>query len=360
MPRPLPACALAALVACAGGPAPKGADSAADTAAPGRVVGPSPYTLDDTLRLQHVQALGTHNSTHLRDDPIVHPSHDYAHAPLDVQLEEQGVRQFELDLHLHESLGWQVFHLPAVDDETTCLQLADCLGLLKAWSDRNPWHLPLVIWFEPKDEDLDAAIPELELFLDRHDELEQAVLDVIPAELIVTPDELRGDHPDLPSALAAAGGWPTLGQLRGRFIFSMLDSDAHRAAYLEGHPALEGRLMFVDADAPADPFAAIFKINDAVRDAAEVQAALAAGMMVTSNIDGAGSTDAEAQASLEGSLAAGAHHLSTDYPAPVPERGYHAQIPGGTPARCHPTLAPAGCTAAEVEDLAAARALAGG
>jgi hypothetical protein len=324
------------------------------------VVGPSPYTLDDTLRLQHVQALGTHNSTHLRDDPIVHPSHDYAHAPLDVQLEEQGVRQFELDLHLHESLGWQVFHLPAVDDETTCLQLADCLGLLKAWSDRNPWHLPLVIWFEPKDEDLDAAIPELELFLDRHDELEQAVLDVIPAELIVTPDELRGDHPDLPSALAAAGGWPTLGQLRGRFIFSMLDSDAHRAAYLEGHPALEGRLMFVDADAPADPFAAIFKINDAVRDAAEVQAALAAGMMVTSNIDGAGSTDAEAQASLEGSLAAGAHHLSTDYPAPVPERGYHAQIPGGTPARCHPTLAPAGCTAAEVEDLAAARALAGG
>ena len=180
---------------------------------------------------------------------------------------------------------------------------------------------------------------------------------MIPAARIFTPDELRGDHPDLPTALAA-DGWPTLGAMRGRFLFAMLDSDKHRAAYLEGAPALEGRLMFVDADTPADPFAATFKINNAVADAALVAEVAAAGMLVTSNIDGAGSDDAEAQASLDGSLAAGAHLLSTDYPAPVPERAYFAQIPGGTPARCNPLTAPAECTPNEIEDLARARALA--
>jgi hypothetical protein len=359
----LAALTLPALLAC--GPAPKGGDGDAgddsggvDTGAGPPARGPSPYTLDEVLRLTDAQALGTHNSYHLRSDRLVDPSHDYDHAPLDVQLEEQGVRQFELDLHLHASLGWQVFHLPGdVDEGTTCLALADCLGTILAWSDRNPWHLPLTIWLEPKDEDLDWAIPELEQFVDRHDELERAILDVIPAARIFTPDELRGEHPDLPTALAAEG-WPTLGALRGRFLFAMLDSDNHRAAYLAGAPALQGRLMFVDADTPADPFAATFKINNAVADAALVAEVAAAGMLVTSNIDGAGSDDAEAQASLEGSLAAGAHLLSTDYPAPVPERAYFAQIPGGTPARCNPLTAPAACTPNEIEDLARARALA--
>ena len=354
---PVPPPIILMLLAC-GGPAGTKAAGAAggDTGAP--ALGPSPYTLDDQLRYNHIQALGTHNSYHLRSPRIVDPSHDYDHAPLEVQLEEQGVRQFELDIHLHRDLGWQVFHLPGdIDEGTTCLALADCLGALKAWSDANPYHLPLTVWLEPKDEDLDWAIAELEPFIERHDELERAILDVIPAERILSPDALRGGHVDLPTALAA-DGWPTLGALRGRFVFALLDSDAHRAAYLQSAPALEGRLLFVDADSPADPFAALFKINDAVGDADAVAQALAAGMVVTSNIDGAGSTDADAQRSLDGSLAAGAHLLSTDFPAPVPERSYFAQIPGGTPARCHPSLAPTACTPAEVEDLARARQLA--
>jgi hypothetical protein len=211
---------------------PKPSGDSADSADPGP--GPSPYTLDDTLRLQHVQALGTHNSTHIEPDSVIHPSHAYTHPPLTTQLVEHGVRAFELDIHLHVDDGFHVFHLPNVDAETTCLRLADCLGEIKAWSQANPWHLPLMIWMEPKDEDLDSIVPEYELFGERHDEWEDAILASLPRETIFTPDDLRGEHADLPTAIAE-GGFPTLGELRGKVVLSMLDSDNHRTAYLEGH-----------------------------------------------------------------------------------------------------------------------------
>jgi hypothetical protein len=322
--------------------------STPDTADPGP--GPSPYGLDDTLRLHHVQALGTHNSTHIEPDPVVHPSHAYTHAPLGTQLRDQGVRAFELDLHLHVEDGWHVFHLPNVDAETTCLRLADCLGAIRGWSEAHPWHLPLMIWVEPKDEDLDLAVPDYTLFGDRHDEMDAAFVDGLGRDRVFTPDALRGDHEDLPTALAAAGGWPTLGDLRGKVVLSLLDSGDHRAAYLDGHPALEGRLMFVDSGEPTDPWAATFKINDAAAEAERVTSLVEAGFLVTSNLDDGPASDATTGAAhLAASLAAGANFLMSDRPAPVD--GWSSAIPGGTPAACNPVSAPESCTPDEVEAL---------
>ena len=68
------------------------------------------YPLDDELRLHHVQVRGTHNSYHVEPETVIHPSHAYSHAPLDVQLETQGVRTFELDLHRMGDT-FDVFHL---------------------------------------------------------------------------------------------------------------------------------------------------------------------------------------------------------------------------------------------------------
>ncbi|HUF34152.1 MAG TPA: Ca2+-dependent phosphoinositide-specific phospholipase C, partial [Acidimicrobiales bacterium] len=55
------------------------------------------------LRMNHVQARGTHNSYH-RDPMFPGREHseigwDYSHRPLAHQLEHQGVRQVELDIH---------------------------------------------------------------------------------------------------------------------------------------------------------------------------------------------------------------------------------------------------------------------
>jgi hypothetical protein len=83
---------------------------------------PDPYPRDDVLRLNHAQAVGTHNSYHLRSPLYPNgPPHDfdYEHAPLDVQLGEQGVRKFEFDLYWDQDNGlFQVHHENFFDDAT--------------------------------------------------------------------------------------------------------------------------------------------------------------------------------------------------------------------------------------------------
>ncbi len=55
------------------------------------------------LTLQHAQFKGTHNSYHLITTPLA--EWDYEHLPLERQLGEQGVRQFELDIYRDPNTG---------------------------------------------------------------------------------------------------------------------------------------------------------------------------------------------------------------------------------------------------------------
>ncbi len=317
-----------------------------DDATPDR--GPSPYALDDLLQLPHVQAKGTHNSYHLEPDPVWSPSHRYSHAPLDVQLEEQGVRQFELDLHYRSGVGFQIFHLPAIDGESTCLDLVDCLATIRGWSNANPWHLPIMIWIEPKDEDADSLDPELELLSGKWDAFDQALIDGLGRDRIVTPDDVRGSHATLPEAIEG-DGWPTLGTMRGKVLFAMLDGGDARDEYVQGRPNAQGRVLFPGSDSPDQPWAAMFKINNAAGEAARVADLVSRGFVVTSNAGSAEGGDDNPQHWAD-SLAAGANFLSTDLPGEDPVEWF-ASIPGGTPARCNPVSAPPECVESELEIL---------
>ena len=312
------------------------------------------YPLDDVLRYNHVQARGTHNSTHIEPEFPVDPSHEYTHLALSDQLQLQGVRQFELDLHYRNDGVIEVFHLPAVDEDTTCRRFTDCLQELKDWSNANPLHTPITIWMELKDE-LDALTVDYDVFDGRIHTVEEHILSVLPAFRVLTPDEVRGSHPTLPDAIAA-DGWPTLGALRGRFVFSLLESGAHRDEYLAAHPGLEGALLFVNGNDGTQPWDAMFKINNAQSDFDTVQERVSAGFVVTCNADSADSDPADNAAKRDASLASGAQYLSSDRPAADSGGdGYWLEIPGGTPARCNPVSAPAACTAADVESLPARR-----
>ncbi|MCP4804757.1 MAG: hypothetical protein GY913_30265 [Proteobacteria bacterium] len=299
--------------------------------------GPNPHGLDDQLRLNHVQAEGSHNSTHIEPDAPVDDSHRYTHAPLGDQLDQQGVRQVELDLHLTEDGTWQIFHLPVVDAETTCLELVDCLQDLKDWSNAAEWGLPIMVWMEPKD-DVDHMVEGLQA-IEEYDTLEETILSVWPRERILTPDDVRGDHADLPTALAE-DGWPTLGEVRGKVVFAMLDAGAHREAYIEGAPALEGRLLFVDSSSMEDPYAATFK--DGGHE--DTRTWSAAGFLVTVNAGSLKNTPEQNSAEVEAAFDAGAHFVATDFPDNI-------EIPGGTPARCHVLTAPTECTSQDIEGL---------
>lgn len=291
--------------------------------------------LDDVLRLSHAQAKGTHNSYHLAPESTAVAEWNYSHAPLEVQLVDQGVRQVELDVHRDEDGVLRVYHIALVDAATTCETLYDCLAALNAASAALGDHLPLLVTLEPKDDAGGEPITDADW-----DAIERFVLAAGPEP--VWPAEVRGDHATLAAAIAA-DGWPTLGAVRGRAVYAVIDSGAHRDTL---RARGEG-LFFVDAD-PGDDDAAWMSIDDPFD--ATVPDAVAAGVLVRTMTDGdpeevrAGDTTRRDHA-----LAVGAHFLSTDYPAEVDGVPYVVEIPGGTPARCNPVTAPADCTSEDIE-----------
>lgn len=310
-----------------------------------------PYPRDAVLRMNQLQAKGTHNSYHQpKPDVQAIAALNYTHVPLGDQLELQGVRQFELDTHKSLKTGaLEVYHLSSIDEGTSCRAFKDCLKAIKTWSDAHLAHHPIFIQIEPKDSPADATLAEEYFTL-----MEGEVLDVFPRNRVITPDDVRKGSATL---LAGIGehGWPTLGEARGRVVFFIDNSTALRGFYTHGGKDLEGRLMFIDAD-PTDAFAGILLANDPIAQAQRITDALAAGLIVRTRADAdniepfAGDT-----AKREAALASGAQLVSTDYPEAVvgvPEAGdpYVVEIPGGAPSRCNPVTAPADCASTDIED----------
>lgn len=318
---------------------PDGTDSGA--------VGPTfDYPLDDVLRISHAQVLGTHNSYHVEPEPLLALEWAYTHQPLDVQLSEQGVRQFELDARWNDDLGaFEVFHVPVIDQETTCLAFIDCLSTLKTWSDANPGHMPLTVLIEPKDEG------QRTLWQERIEEFEAEVDSVWPAERRLSPDDLQGDHASLREAVVS-DGWPTLGRLRGKAIFALLDHGEARDLYSAAGTSVAGRTMFVDMEDVEHPLAALMLLDDPIGEADAIDQAAALGMLVRTRADGYDQSSIGDTSRLQAALASGAHWLSTDYPAAVDGVDYVAELPGGAPARCNPVTAPPECSSEAIEDPA--------
>lgn len=305
-----------------------------------RTVGPTRGPMDDALRINHLQAKGTHNSYHLRP-AIVGPDWDYSQAPLDEQLESQGVRALELDIRWDSRCGrFRVFHLPILDPRSTCDLFTDCLGVVRRWSDAHPSHHPLMIQIEPKDA-WDAATTE-----QRMTAMEAEILSVYPRDLVITPDEVRGVAASLPEAIRTRG-WPTLGASRGRVLFFIDRTDSLRDVYTHGGRDLMGRLAFIDS-AVGDPFAGVMVLNNP--NGANVPEAVRAGYLVRVFSWTAGDAVLHPAVTAAG-LASGAHIISTDFPAMARGGVEGVRIPGGTPSRCNPLVAPMGCTSAAIESL---------
>jgi hypothetical protein len=299
------------------------------------------YPLDAVLRLDHVQLRGTHNSYHQASAALLDPTYGYSHAPLAVQLEAQQVRAFELDVHKNAEGEIEVYHLSDFDPGTSCLRFTDCLSELHDWSVAHPEHVPLVVWIEVKDTGGGSILLDLT-------PVDAAIREVFDDAELLTPDSLAADHAS-PRARVEAEGWPTLGELRGKLLFVLLNAD-RAELYTEGFVGLAGKPMFAAAPVEryADGWAVVTKINDPTR-AAEIGAALDAQMLVASNTCGAGTVAVACQAELDAALETGSHTLHDDFPAAVDGYDYFLEFPEGTPARCNPITAPAQCTAQAIE-----------
>jgi hypothetical protein len=328
----------------------------------------------DRLKMNQLQTMGTHNSYKIAIAPLemanvraANPKAaqtlDYSHEPLTDQLND-GARQLELDfvydpkggrystplgrkmapnttpydLSPMSRPGMKVMHVPDIDYRSVCPLLVDCFKEVRAWSNAHPDHVPILIIFNLKQDNL--KIPGAVTLLP----FDAAAMDAVDAEIrsvfkpgeIITPDSVQGKHRTLREAVLA-GAWPTLKQARGKIMLAMDESPEVVAVYRGARKSLEGRMMFVNIDENS-PAAGYITLNEPIKEHARIQAAVKAGLIVRTRAD-ADTWEARKNdtAPRDAAFSSGANYVSTDYRHPDPRFSpYEARLPDGLVARENP------------------------
>ena len=342
---------------------------------------------DESVRINQIQVIGTHNSYHAglapsearllqQNNPRLYQALEYRHRPLDQQL-SSGVRQIELDIYadseggryaqprgpaavaaaglpkdpdfdpqgLMKKPGFKVMHVQDLDYRSSCQQLIACLKVVRAWSRAHKKHVPIFILLETKQSELPPqyhARPPEKFTAATFDALDAEIRAVFNADELIMPDQVRGKHATLEEAVLQ-NGWPTLAAARGKVMF-LMDQRPVGPVYLQGHPALRGRIIFTNAE-PGQPDCAFTEENEGSQE--EIAALVRKGYLVRTR------TDADTQqartndtARREIALASGAQILSTDYPNSEPSQwtSYSVGLPGGAVVRCNPVNGPPSCS----------------
>jgi len=331
----------------------------------------------DALKMNQIQVVGSHNSYKEAIAPkemaLVRASNpkaatelDYSHDPLTQQLDD-GARQLELDfvydpqggrfttplgrkmapdttpyeLTPYSKPGMKVIHVPDIDYRSVCPLLVDCFREIRAWSKAHPDHVPILIIFNLKQDQLKipGAVPLLPFDAKAMDAVDAEIRSVFKPGELITPDSVQGRHKTLREAVMA-GAWPTLKQARGKFMLAMDESPAVVAVYRGSRKSLEGRLMFVNID-EGSPAAGYITLNGPIKEHARIEAAVKQGLIVRTRAD-ADTYEARRNdtAPREAAFSSGAQYVSTDYMHPDKRfSDYQVRLPGGGVARPNPVTA---------------------
>lgn len=187
--------------------------------------------IDDCVRLNEIQVLGTHNSYHKAPAPpmlaelgVRGRDIEYTHRPLIDQLSRLGIRKFELDvfadpeggrfakpaaMRIVKGLdpvgpellepGFKVIHTPDVDYWTTCTTLKECLTTIRDWSRSNAWHVPIMIMIEAKDAPLAdprglGFVTPVPIGAAELRALDAEIRSLFDRNHVITPDVVRGSR----------------------------------------------------------------------------------------------------------------------------------------------------------------------
>lgn len=347
--------------------------------------------IDRNLGVNDIQAIGTHNSykraiapeelaAHRARDAAGADSLDYAHAPLHEQL-ELGMRQLELDVYYDPQggryahppgalrrgygdagpwspevaaqmarPGFKVMHLADIDFRSQCMVFVECLRQIRAWSRQHPQHAPILILINAKDgKGGPGAVAPLAFDAKAFDALDAEVRSVFAAGELIAPDDVRGTAATLRAAVLA-GGWPRIGQARGKVLFALDEAPGKVALYRGARKSLEGRAMFVNGDETSAD-AAYLTLNDPIADGERIRKAVQAGFLVRTRAD---ADTVEARRNdprrREAAFASGAQYISTDYPKPdLRFSRYRVTFPRSEVVRCNPLRAEIRCDRRAVE-----------
>lgn len=341
---------------------------------------------DAQIKLNQIQVIGSHNSYHAglapsekawleKLNPKSAASLDYQHPPLDAQL-SNGVRQVEIDIYgdaqggryahpanlrmissmglpddppfdpdgLFLKPGFKVIHAQDVDYRSNCQPFTGCLATIMNWSKAHPGHLPIFVLIETKVGRSRPFQVEPEPFTSAaFDSVDKEIRSVVPADKMIVPDDVRGQHATLNEAVLA-GRWPVLEASRGKVIF-LLDQRKAGPDYLEGHPSLKGRVIFTNAE-PGSADAAFSEVNDPQKDPALILALVKKGYLIRTRTDADTVQARSGDTSMrDAALASGAQILSSDYyfHEKASWSGFSVNFPKGEVARCNPVLSVKGC-----------------
>lgn len=334
------------------------------------------------LKLNEIQVIGSHNSyksamapeilEYLAGiNPASSKSLEYAHIPLEAQL-DLGLRNLELDV-FHDPLGGRyahpkgleiikakggslsgfdsaksllkpglkLFHVQDIDIQSHYLLFADALRALKAWSEAHPEHSPVFVLINAKDGNIPGTQSTLPFTAAALDSIDLEIRTHLGMENLITPDLVRGDFTHLEAAVLA-GNWPSLDDVRGRFLFVLDENEEKIDRYLSVKPDLKGAVLFVNKK-EGNPTAGFRIINDPIENEAYIQELVQKGYMIRTRAD---SDTREARMEdynrFEHAKASGAQVLSTDYylPSTYFPSSYRVRFEGELFERPNPLLIP--------------------
>lgn len=349
----------------------------------------------DSLKINQIQTLGSHNSYHQRANKFVlrflkglsgllpkefNPKElDYAHEPLPVQLDSFHLRSFELDIYADpngglfynrkknnllgkpkasnidalKAPGFKLLHIPDIDYNSHYPTFVSALSELKKWSDAHPQHLPIYILVECKVESIAEKLKKMhftntlpftpEIVNDIDKEIKSVFGDSLKD--IITPDKVRGNYATLNEAVLAHN-FPTIGAARGKFIFVMMEVGADN--YLLNHPSLQGRAMFTFSS-PDKPECAFIKFDDALENEAKITEAVKKGYIIRTRADSPNKQNRSGNYSQQqAAFRSGAQIISSDYYTPDirykkhPKKftNYSTKFPGADMGRINPVNVP--------------------
>ena len=319
-------------------------------------------TLPDTLRLNQIRVLASHNSYKIQPTPrtmkfinrfrkVLGEENQpfqlaYSHRPLSEQLSNYSIRGFELDVYndpkggryykhrlnffipkqrIREAKyrrlkdpGFKIIHIPDIDYQTNYLFLKDALDELNHWSIANPRHSPVFVNIELKGRALgnEAGILRLMGFKKAIPFDQQALIamdDLFKSTLLTmyTPKDFLNGDSSLQDRITNQG-WPTINEVRGR-IFVIVQGSG-----LPFYPKTnQGAFIYGEVSDPN----CIFLLRDDPTNTKQITALLDRFIIRTRTDAGTIEARNNDYSRLYKALESGAQILSTDYYTPDPTIG---------------------------------------
>ncbi len=326
----------------------------------------SQTVINDTMRLNHYKVLASHNSYKKNPNPKVikflskfkkqlGPSNDpeqmdYGHLPLPQQFDEYNIRGIEIDINydpkgglyrkrkvnklitglrqkvkdpLMKQPGFKVLHIADVDYETNYLTFKQVLNELKTWSAAHPNHTPIFVnieskGFNPGDESGFLRFLGFKRALQFNEDafraLDKEIFDVLSADNIFQPNDLKANFPNIKERLNQQG-WPLLKDCLGKIIF-ILEGNNQDLYEKSG----VNRPMFVYNPPNGENTAFVVK-NDPIGNEQEIE--LLTHKYIVRTRSDAGTLEARANdyKRFNAAIKSGAQIISTDYYKPDPRLG---------------------------------------